>query len=132
MAFDKEITEGGVEITIRVSDLEFEYIKYAGAKGYDWDFGIQYSTGKHHFSPERLITRLVYEEMQFLMSCSGAVEKFRLQMLLDGKDPDRDLSETNPELFERGGGIVKERKVPHFKPRFPALLTYRNKFWPLQ
>jgi len=115
--FQDEPKDGGIEISFRVSEKEYEILKYAGQYGY--------SNGSH--SPVSIILRLLHYEMLTLEYHSGEVQKYRWKLMLDGKDPHIDLRETHPELFVRSGGIIRDRKIPNFKPRLPALLTYEDR-----
>jgi len=126
VAFEKDVVENGIEITVRVTEQEYEILKYAGNHGYETNIGHQFATGRTYGNPEELIRKLLYWEMTTLQLHSGEVEKFRWKLLLAGKDPNIDLRVSNPELFVKSGGIVRDRKVPQFKPRFPALLNYSN------
>ena len=123
MAFRKEIHEGGVEITFRVTEQEYEILKYASKNGYS-NLGHDVISGTYDANPVGIIRKLLYWEMTTLQMHSGEVEKYRWKLLLAGKDPDVDLRGSNPELFVKSGGIIREKKIPQFKPRFPALLTY--------
>ena len=125
MAFEKDTVEGGIEIVVRVTEEELRILKYAGNNGYETNIGHAHSTGRTYGNPEELIRKLLYWEIRTLELHSGEVEKFRWKLMLEGKDPNIDLRVTNPELFVKSGGIVRDRKIPQFKPRFPALLTVR-------
>ena len=125
MAFERDRVEGGIEVTVRFTEEELKILKYAGSYGYETNIGHPHSVGPTYGNPEELIRKLLYWEMKTLEYHSGEVEKFRWKLMLEGKDPNVDLRNTNPELFVKSGGIVRDRKVPHFKPRFPALLTVR-------
>lgn len=125
MSFDFTDSGESVEITIRVTKQDYELLKYAVRNGYEGSIGEHSFTSTDNYeSPEGLIRRLLHWELLTLQLHSGEVEKFRWQLLLAGKDPNVDLRTTNPELYVRSGGIVRDKKIPHFKPRFPALLTY--------
>jgi hypothetical protein len=126
LAFEKDFVEEGVEITVRVTKQEFEILKYARQSGYDLNSGHKFSSLRPFDSAEELIRKLLYWEIMTLRMHSGEVEKFRWNLLLEGKDPNINLRETNPELFIKSGGIVRDKKIPLFKPRFPALLNYNN------
>jgi hypothetical protein len=125
VAFEKDTVEGGIEIIVRVTEEELRILKYAGNDGYETNIGHARSTGRTYGNPEELIRKLLYWEILTLELHSGEVEKFRWKLMLEGKNPNVDLRVTNPELFVKSGGIVRDRKIPHFKPRFPALLTVR-------
>jgi hypothetical protein len=125
VAFEKDTVEGGIEIVVRVTEEELRILKYAGNYGYETNIGHAHSTGRTYGNPEELIRKLLYWEIRTLELHSGEVEKFRWKLMLEGKEPNIDLRVTNPELFVKSGGIVRDRKIPQFKPRFPALLTVR-------
>jgi hypothetical protein len=125
MSFNFTDSDESVEITLRVTKQDYELLKYAVGSSYTGSIGEQSFTSTYNYeSPEGLIRRLLHWELLTLQLCSGEVEKFRWKLLLAGKDPNVDLRVTNPELFVKSGGIVRDKKIPHFKPRFPALLTY--------
>jgi hypothetical protein len=125
VAFERDLVEGGIEIIVRLTEEELKILKYAGNYGYETNIGHPHSSGRSYGNPEELIRKLLYWEMRTLELHSGEVEKFRWQLMLEGKEPNVDLRVTNPELFVKSGGLVRDKKVPHFKPRFPALLTVR-------
>jgi hypothetical protein len=125
VAFEKDTVEGGIEIIVRVTEEELRILKYAGNHGYETNIGHAHGTGRTYGNPEELIRKLLYWEIRTLELHSGEVEKFRWKLMLEGKEPNIDLRVTNPELFVKSGGIVRDRKIPHFKPSFPALLTVR-------
>ena len=123
MAFERDTVEGGVEITVRMTQQELDLLKYVGEYCYDQNIGHQYSVGRSYGNPEEFIRKILYWEMLTVQLHSGEIQKYRLRLLLSGKDPNpADLRETNPELFVKSGGIIKDRKIPHFKPKFPALM----------
>ena len=124
MAFEKDTIEGGVEVVVRMTEEELKILKYAGGYCYDTTGG-QFHAGRTYGRPEEFIRKLLYWEILSLQYSLGEVEKHRWQLMLDGKDPHVDLRPTNPELFVKSGGFIKDRKIPHFMPRFPALM--RNK-----
>ena len=117
MAFEKDVTDGGVEIKFRCTEQDYEILKYAGNWGY--------SNGS--FDPTTVIRQLLRWEMMTLEMQSGEIEKFRWKLLLQGKDPNVDLRQTNPELDVKSGGIIRDKKTPSFKPRLPGMLTYESK-----
>ena len=123
MAFEKDIVEDGIEITVRFTEEELRILKYAGSDCYETNIGHAHSTGRTYGNPEELIRKLLYWEMLTLEYNLGEVEKFRWKKMIAGEDPRGDLRDTNPELYIKKGGIIRDRKVPNFKPRFPALLT---------
>lgn len=126
MAFDRDIIDDGVEITVRVTQQEYEILKYARQNGYDLSSEHKFASLRPFESAEELIRKLLYWEIMTLRLHSGEVEKFRWNLLLQGKDPNVNLRETNPDLFVKSGGIIKDRKIPYFKPRFPALMNYNR------
>jgi len=121
MAFEKDTIEGGIEVTVRLTEEEYKILKYAGGNCYDTTGG-QFHAGRSYSNPEEFIRKLLYWEILALQYSLGEVEKYRWQLMLDGKDPHIDLRPTHPELFVKSGGIVRDRKIPQFKPRFPALM----------
>lgn len=125
MAFEKDIVEDGIEIVMRLTEEELRILKYAGEWGYETNIGHTHSVGRTYEKPEAFIRKLLYWEIRTLEIHSGEVEKYRWKLMLEGKNPNIDLRQSNPELFARGGGIIRDKKVPQFKPRFPALLTVR-------
>lgn len=125
VAFERDIVEGGIEITVRVTEEELRILKYAGSNCYDTNIGHQHSTGRTYGIPEELIRKLLYWEMTSLNFQLGEVEKFRWNEMLEGKEPTVNLRVTHPELFVKSGGIIRDKKVPQFKPRFPALMRGR-------
>ncbi len=122
MAFEKDIVEGGIEIVVRVTAEELRILKYAGNNGYDTSSRHPHSPGRTYGDPEELIRKLLYWEMMSLHFQLGEVEKFRWNEMLEGKEPSANLRDTHPELFVKSGGIVRDRKIPHSQPRFPALM----------
>ncbi len=126
VAFERDIVEGGIEIIVRVTDEELKILKYAGENGYDTSSGHPHSTARTYGTPEEFIRKLLYWEIMSLHFQLGEVEKFRWQEMLEGKEPSINLRVTHPELFIKSGGIVRDRKVPHSQPRFPALMRGKS------
>ena len=125
MAFDAGIVQDGIAITIRVTKQELDILKYVGLSGYDQNIGHQFSVGRSYDNPEEYIRKLLYWEILTVLLQSGEVEKHRLNLVLAGQDPDVDLRITNPDLFIKSGGIVRDKRIPHYKPKFPALMHIR-------
>ena len=125
VAFDKDIVEGGIEIIVRVTEEELRILKYAGRNGYDTNSHHPNSWGGFSVNPEELIRKLLFWEMMSLHFQLGEVEKFQWNEMLEGKEPTVNLRVTHPELFVKSGGIIRDKKVPQFKPRFPALMRPR-------
>ncbi len=125
MAFERDLIEGGIEITVRVTEEEYKILKHAGSNCYNTNIGHPHSSGRTYGNPEELIRKLLYWEMMSLHFQLGEVEKFQWQEMIEGKEPSVNLRVTHPELFVKSGGIIRDRKIPQSKPKFPALMHGR-------
>jgi hypothetical protein len=114
MAFEKDIIQGGVEVIVRFTEEELKILKHARRNAYD--------NGPAFGTSEEFIRALLYWEIMALQFQLGEVEKFQWQEMLEDKEPTTNLRVTHPELFVKSGGIVRDRKIPQAKPKFPALM----------
>ncbi len=122
MSLQPNIPSEGVEIVLTVTPLEYKMIKYGLNSGYDTNINNQFATDGSIGSAEEFIRKLLYWEILALELHSGEVEKFRWKLLMAGKNPDIDLRDSNPELFVKSGGIIRDKRIPQYKPKFPALM----------